>query len=167
MAVKSVFYSVVGIIIGLAAVGYGVYVWQQGDIDKLQKQVKDTGAQLESIKNQKQEMVYTSKKGLRLKVYTPSSNQQVASPLVILGEVPGNWSFEASFPVLLKNSDGTIIAKTNAELLGDWMTDKLVPFTARFAFTSAASGQGSLVLQKDNPSGLAENDDEVSIPIKF
>lgn len=165
---KSVFYTL-GSVIVLLAVAYGVFSWQQSDIDKLQQQVKDTTAQLAEAKKQAQQptTTYHSKKDVELLVFTPLTNQPVSSPLLVMGEVPGNWSFEASFPVTLKDSNGNAVTQSVAQVIGDWMTDRLVPFTVQLTFPSLASGNGTLVLQKDNPSGLADNEDSVSIPIKF
>lgn len=110
---------------------------------------------------------YTSLKGVTIKVFTPAKSSFVSSPLLITGEVPGNWSFEASFPIRLINNQGVVIAEVPAQLQGDWMTTNLVPFTATLNFTNPGNGEGTLLLVKDNPSGLAENDDSLSIPVKF
>ena len=115
----------------------------------------------------KDEVTYESRKGVTIKVYSPSNGAKVTSPLVIIGEVPGNWSFEASFPVILKDPNGNIIAKAPAQLLGDWMTTKLVPFSLKLPYTASMTGNGSIILQKDNPSGLPQNDDSVMIPVAF
>ncbi|MNI95059.1 hypothetical protein D3C73_1532640 [compost metagenome] len=48
------------------------------------------------------------------------------------------------------------------------MTDNYVPFSSTLTFEApSAGGSGVLVLRKDNPSGLPENDDEIEIPITF
>ena len=54
------------------------------------------------------------------------------------------------------------------------MTEDFVPFSATLEFTSPYPGKGqdfmkrgSLILKKDNPSGLPENDDALEIPIQF
>ena len=85
----------------------------------------------------------------------------------IVGEIPGNWSFEASFPIKLKDSNGKVLSQTNAHVLGDWTTTNYVIFSAQLTFPSQPSGSGELVLEKDNPSGLAQNDDSVSLPVNF
>ena len=111
---------------------------------------------------------------IRLK--TPLSNQTVTSPLVIKGEARGYWFFEASFPVFLTNWDGLIIAQGIATAKSDpanpdgvnWMTEDFVPFEATLNFTvdpNVYSNRGSLILKKDNPSGLPEHDDALEIPV--
>lgn len=103
-----------------------------------------------------------------INVTFPKPNDQVTSPLVITGEARGNWFFEASFPVTLTNWDGEIISQGIAQAQGDWMTTDFVPFTATLDFTKPAYGNyGFLILKKDNPSGLTQNDAAVEIPILF
>ena len=105
---------------------------------------------------------------------TPLPNSVVANPLLISGSARGNWYFEGSFPIVLTNWDGLIIAEGYATALGEWMTKDFVPFSATLEFTSLYPGKGqdfmkrgSLILKKDNPSGLPENDDALEIPIQF
>ncbi len=111
----------------------------------------------------------TSKANL-IRVQTPIPNQTISSPLIIKGEARGSWFFEASFPVVLTDWDGKIIAQGIAQAKSDWMTNDFVPFTASLNFTAdknAYSKRGSLILRKDNPSGLPENDNALEIPIVF
>jgi hypothetical protein len=93
---------------------------------------------------------------------------------MITGQARGSWFFEASFPVMLTNWDGLIIAEGIATAKGDWMTMDFVPFTATLSFvTPYANNQptfmerGTLILQRDNPSGLPENDAALEIPVRF
>lgn len=95
----------------------------------------------------------------------PKKDQVVQKKFTVIGKAPGNWFFEASAPVLVKDKDGTKIAQTTAQVQGDWMTIELVDFTADINIVSGYSGPATLVLLKDNPSGLPENDDSVEIAI--
>ena len=100
----------------------------------------------------------------------PQPNQLISSPLTIKGEARGNWFFEASFPVVLTDWDGLIIANGIATAKGDWMTNDFVPFEATLEFAlnkEAYSNRGSLILKKENPSGLPENDDALEIPVSL
>jgi len=157
----------------LGGVFYGTYQWQHSmvvnldqQIAQLNTQLKDAQAQVTNGQN-KNESTYMSSKGVSIKVYAPASGTTLRNPLIVLGEVPGNWSFEASFPAILKDAKGNIIAQAPAQVLGIWTTNELVPFSLKLPYVPPASGDGTLVLQKDNPSGLAANDDSVTIPIKF
>jgi len=110
--------------------------------------------------------VLTGKEDL-IVVTFPKSNEVISSPLEIKGEARGYWFFESSFPVYLKNENGEILASGIATADGDWMTEDFVPFTATLTFDQKNVENGILVLNKDNPSGLPENDDSLEIPVKF
>lgn len=103
-----------------------------------------------------------------IKLETPRPNEKISSPLTIKGQARGSWFFEASFPVFLVDWDGKIIAQGIASTKSDWMTTEFVPFEATLTFTAdknAYSNKGSLILKKDNPSGLSQNDDALEIPV--
>lgn len=117
------------------------------------------------------EGTYETKQGLRDRVrdvvLLNLEDGRVQSPLLIVGEAR-LWYFEATFPVRLLNAAGREIAVGYASADGDWMTEDWVPFTAELSFPAQPSGSvGTLVLEKDNPSGLPEHDDRVEIPVKF
>ena len=104
---------------------------------------------------------------------SPQPDEEIESPLKIQGEARGIWFFEGDFPVVLTNWDGLIIAEghatANPPAGGDWMTEDFVPFEAELEFTAdtSVSNRGSLILKKDNPSGLSENDDALEIAVFF
>lgn len=89
------------------------------------------------------------------------------NPLTITGEARGNWFFEASFPVRILDANGKELFAGPAQARGDWMTTEFVPFTLTATFSPPTTATGTLVLQKDNPSGLPEHDDAFEIPIRF
>lgn len=97
-----------------------------------------------------------------------NSLKPLTNPVQLKGEARGNWFFEASFPVKMLDANGIEIGSGIAQANGDWMTENFVPFTASVVFAPQAAGtHGTLVLQKDNPSGLPANDDSLSIPVTF
>jgi len=102
-----------------------------------------------------------------IKLASPKPGDTVSSPLLIKGEARGTWYFEASFPVKLLDADGNIIAVHYAQAQGEWMTEEFVPFTSELIFDTPQTETGTLILQKDNPSGLEENDASIEIPVKF
>lgn len=124
---------------------------------------------------------YTTTKGETdlIRITSPRPGERVTSPLTIQGQARGTWYFEASFPVVLTDWDGKIIAQIPAQAKGDpttgevnWMTEDFVPFEATLTFDTPAAGdpavnRGTLILQKDNPSGLPEKEDALEIPVTF
>ncbi len=82
----------------------------------------------------------------------------------VTGEAPGNWYFEASFPIQVRDKDNNKIGQTTGQAQSDWMTTEQVPFKADIAI-EGYSGPATLVLLRDNPSGMPENDDSLEIPI--
>ncbi len=102
-------------------------------------------------------------------VETPIPGAIVSSPLSVRGKARGSWYFEASFPIDLLAADGTVIGQGHASAQGEWMTEEFVPFIGSIAFTAPIGGMksGIVVFKKDNPSGLPENEDSVSVPIQF
>ena len=96
----------------------------------------------------------------------------ITSPLTISGRARGNWYFEASFPAILTDWDGRIIAQGPMSAKGEWMTTSFVPFEGTLEFVKPIAGdgygeRGFLILKKDNPSGLPEHDDAIEIPLYF
>jgi tRNA dimethylallyltransferase len=63
--------------------------------------------------------------------------------------------------------DGTVLVTTIATANGEWMTEEFVPFTAEVKLPASAGSRGTLVLHKDNPSGLPEHDAQLRIPVRF
>lgn len=102
-----------------------------------------------------------------IRVNNPRPNAVVTSPLTITGEARGNWYFEAAFPIKLVDEKGEELGRTVAAAQGDWTTVDFVPFTAELTFTAPAPGKGTLILEKDNPSGLPQNADELRIPVSY
>jgi len=119
----------------------------------------------ENVNMEKQ--VFPSKDDL-IVVESLIDNQKISSPLTITGKARGNWYFEGSFPIILTDWDGLIIAEGYATAQGEWMTEEYVPFSGTIGFTKPEyGGNGFLILRKDNPSGLPENDNALEIPIVF
>ncbi len=100
-------------------------------------------------------------------VDAPLQGAKITSPLTITGRARGTWYFEASFPVRLLDANGKELVIAPAQAQGDWMTTEYVPFSVTLTFVKPTTPTGTLILQKDNPSGLPENEDSVSIPVTF
>lgn len=102
-----------------------------------------------------------------IRVFELRRGSVISSPLTIKGEARGTWYFEASFPVRLLNSDGKEIAVAPAQAQGEWMTEEFVPFEVVLQFSPPTTSTGTLVLEKDNPSGLPEHANELRVPVRF
>src|SRR3989338_698665 len=103
-----------------------------------------------------------------IRLDAPQPGAVITSPLTVRGEARGTWFFEASFPLVLVDWDGKIIAEGYAQAQSDWMTEEFVPFEGTLTFTTPSYGErGALIAKKDNPSGLPEHDDALEIPIMF
>lgn len=102
-----------------------------------------------------------------LSVNAPSAGDLVKSPLTIRGEARGNWYFEASFPVKLFDGNGKLLSQVPASAVGEWMTKQFVPFEAILAFEIPQTATGTLIFQKDNPSGLPQNDRQFEMAVRF
>ncbi len=113
-------------------------------------------------------VVFFQRQTADILVSMPKANAKITSPLTINGEAVGNWYFEAVFPIRLWTDDNLLIAQTSGQAQEDWMTSKKVPFNAELTFPAQPAGtKGKLVFQKDNPSGLPQNDKSYSISVKF
>lgn len=98
----------------------------------------------------------------------PRINEKITSPLIVKGQARGSWFFEASFPITLQDSDGNILVRGYAMTSDNWMTTDFVSYESiPLNFPAPNTDAGTLILHKDNPSGLPEHDEELRIPVKF
>ena len=101
----------------------------------------------------------------RVIVSTPAAGERVGRSFSISGVAPNTWYFEASFPIQVRDPHDNLIATGHGQAQSDWMVEGLVPFTSSLVITGTYAGPASLILLRDNPSGLPENMDLVTIPI--
>jgi len=102
-----------------------------------------------------------------IKIESPRPNATITSPLTIKGQARGSWFFEASFPVQLYDDNDKLIVSTPATTSAEWMTEDFIDYLVTLKFTKPSTKTGYLLLKKDNPSGLVENDDFLKVPVKF
>lgn len=100
-------------------------------------------------------------------VYSPKPGEEINSPFKIEGKAKGFWFFEASFPVRLLDENGKELAMGIVQAQSNWMTEDFVEFKGELSFVSDKEQSGKLVLQKDNPSGLPENDKKIEISVRL
>jgi hypothetical protein len=102
----------------------------------------------------------------------PATGTLIKSPLTVRGKARGSWYFEATFPIALVDWDGRIIAQSYATAEDEWMTDNFVPFQGTIEFENPSfetdfSKRGTLIFQKNNPSGLSEYDKALELSVYF
>ena len=100
-------------------------------------------------------------------INTPRPNSLVVSPLVIEGEARGTWFFEGDFPVQLLDGDGREVAVGFVSSNEEWMTEAFIPYYGELVFEIPNTTTGTLILKKDNPTGLPEHDDMLYVPVRF
>lgn len=167
---------VLGIVaLGLLYIGFGMDT-------KAPAMQNGTGDEAQS--GQQEPVIYKD----LIRLESPRPQETISSPLVVRGEARGNWYFEATFPLVLVDWDGRIIAEGFAEAQDDpengsadgagWMTEEYVPFEGELTFEQPyepnETGEvpdfmknGSLILRKANASGLPEHDDALEIQVRF
>src|SRR3989344_914355 len=101
----------------------------------------------------------------RVVVTSPKANSTVGKTFIVSGSAPGPWYFEASFPIKIVDANNNLLGQAIAQAQGEWMTTDQVTFTATVTLTGSYTGPATVVLMRDNPSGMPENDDSVSVPI--
>lgn len=102
-----------------------------------------------------------------IRVSSLKTNEVIQSPLIIEGEARGLWFFEGVFPARLFDENEKEIAVGYVQTTDDWMTENFVPFYGQLEFKIPLTRRGTLVLERDNPSGLPEHHEEIRIPIIF
>lgn len=83
----------------------------------------------------------------------------------VTGKARGTWYFEASFPVKVLDKDGKVLAQGPAQAQSEWMTTDFVQFKIDIKVPQSYMGPATIVMQKDNPSGMPEKDASISFPI--
>lgn len=112
-----------------------------------------------------EEITYVNATSGIITVTAPLPNSSIESSFTVTGKARGYWFFEASFPVRALDKDGNTLALAPAQALSDWMTTEYVPFSVTLQIPDSYVGPVTLVLSKDNPSGLPENDASISFGI--
>jgi len=172
---------IVLIIIFVAIIGIGIYIWflSQKPEEPIITNFEECAAAgypiMESYPRQCRAVnqTFTEDIGNELekvdliRISAPRPNGIIKSPAIIEGEARGVWFFEASFPVKLYDENNNLLGTAIAQAQSDWMTENFVKFKAILSYNVNKAGKGTLVLQKDNPSGLPENADELRVPIKY
>ncbi len=103
----------------------------------------------------------------RILAEAPQPGDIISSPVSISGTARGIWFFEGSFPAELRDDEGNTLGNGIMHSVGNWMTEEFVPFVGALDFKMPKGKHGKLILKRDNPSGLPENEDALIIPVRF
>jgi hypothetical protein len=109
--------------------------------------------------------VYKNASSDLIVVERPTPGSVLDKNFAIEGMARGTWFFEASFPVNVVDKFGNILVATPAQTKADWMTQNFVPFRVDIKIPATYSGPATIILRKDNPSGLPEHDASVSFNV--
>ena len=110
------------------------------------------------------QITYTHSSADMVIVDSPFPGAVTGKDFSVTGKARGTWFFEASFPVKVLDKDGNVLASGPAQASGDWMTTEFVPFSIHLTIPQSYIGPATLVIMKDNPSGMPANDASLSFP---
>lgn len=113
----------------------------------------------------KNKITYRNATTNNIVVELPFPGAVVGKEFSVIGKARGTWYFEATFPVDLLDKNNKVIASGMGQAQGDWMTEEFVKFKADIRVPQSYIGPATLVLKKDNPSGLPQHDASISFPI--
>lgn len=160
--------KIVAIIIILVVLGFTFKFINDAEVAKqnqIQDEIKNDDDTFDPNKEPVIVPTYKNASADLIQVELPYPGAVTGKEFTIIGKARGYWFFEASFPVELQTLDGNILGGGVATAQGEWMTEDFVDFTAEMQTPSAFTGPAILILRKDNPSGLPENDASISFPI--
>lgn len=112
-----------------------------------------------------EEISYINSTADNITVDLPFPGAVTGKEFSVIGKARGTWYFEASFPVEVLDKNGNVLVITPAQAQSEWMTTEFVPFKVVMKVPDSYIGPATLVLNKDNPSGLPEHDASISFPI--
>jgi len=115
--------------------------------------------------NSAEKITYNNATADNITVDLPYPGAVVGKEFSVIGKARGTWYFEASFSVQILDKDGNVLFAEPAQAQSDWMTTEFVPFKADVKIPESYAGPATLILKRDNPSGMPSKDASVSFPI--
>lgn len=112
-----------------------------------------------------EKIIYVNASADLIKVDLPFPGAVTGKDFTVTGSARGTWFFEASFPIEVHDKNGALLTTGIAQAQSEWMTTNFVPFKAEIKAPESYIGPATLVLKKDNPSGEAKFDAQISFPI--
>jgi len=114
-----------------------------------------------------EKITYINSSNDLISVELPFPDAVTGKEFSVIGKARGTWFFEASFPIYVLDENGDSLAVAVAQAQSDWMTEDFVPFRADIKVPESYIGPATLILKKDNPSGLPEHDASISFIINI
>lgn len=155
-------------VIFVAILSFAAGVWYMGGFDSIPEvpRVNDTqpGSSTLTAVIPSTPAVYENADEDLIVITAPKPGARVPGSFMVSGRARGNWFFEASFPVDVYDSEGNLLLQTFMQADGEWMTTEFVSFSDTVVVPDYV-GEAILILRKDNPSDLPENDGSVTLPI--
>ncbi len=113
----------------------------------------------------KEQIIYDRASADLIVVELPFPGAVTGKEFSVIGKARGYWFFEASFPLELLDKDGKVLVNSFAQAESEWMTEDFIPFKGEIKVPESYIGPATLILRKDNASGLPEHDASISFPI--
>jgi hypothetical protein len=101
----------------------------------------------------------------QVSVTAPLPNAIVSHTFDITGTAPNLWYDEAVFPIQVRDANDDLVGTAQGEAQSDWTVSGPVAFKSQITVDASYEGPANLILLRDNPSGLPQNIDSVTIPI--
>jgi hypothetical protein len=98
-------------------------------------------------------------------VTSPLPHATVDVSFVVEGRAPVGWFSESVFPIQVRDENNNVIARATAHGPTAWKKSTALSWSATVTVLGPYTGPATLILLRNNPSGLPENDDAVTIPI--
>lgn len=115
-------------------------------------------------KIKKEEITYKQATSDMIRVELPFPGVVTGKTFTVIGEARGMWYFEGSFPVTVLDKNGNPLVTTYATAQDEWMVEGFVPFKSEIKAPESYIGPATLILMRNNASGLPEHDAEISFP---
>lgn len=153
----------IAIVVALAAFAAGVWYTREYAPFPVPQDIPDISSP--TTTPSEPEAVYDNASTDIIVIDAPKPGETVATTFSVIGKARGNWYFEASFPLRVLSSQGSLLKEMPVQADGEWMTTEFVPFSETVTLPPGTKGAVTLELHNDNPSGLPENEASVSIPL--
>jgi hypothetical protein len=100
-----------------------------------------------------------------IQVSFPQPGEEVGGKINVTGIAKGTWYFEGEFPIDLVDLEGKRLSSASAMAEGEWMTEKFVPFSASLKYETSDTISAKLILRRNNPSDILEQNISIEIPV--